>query len=223
VTPLDVSAAAFLFDMDGTLVDSTALVERTWSRFSAEHGLDPDEVIAFAHGRRTADTVLRFVGERPDVEEIALALERADDEQDDGVVEVAGAAVLLERLVAEGAPVAVVTSATHDLARARLAGAGLVVPRVLVGADDVAAGKPAPDGYLAAAAALGVEPADCVAFEDTEAGLEAVLASGATAVVVGDLASARATDLPRLADWSEVVVARVGDRVRLRSSAPGTH
>jgi sugar-phosphatase len=217
VTPLDVSAAAFLFDMDGTLVDSTALVERTWARFAAEHGLDAAEVIGYAHGRRTADTVARFVGGRPDVEELALALERADDEPDDGVVEIAGAAALLERLVAEGAPVAVVTSATHDLARVRLAGAGLVVPDVLVGADDVEAGKPAPDGYLAAAAALGVDPRDCVAFEDTEAGLEAVLAAGATAVVVGDLRSERTEGLPRLADWSQVVLVRRGDRVRLRT------
>ena len=218
MTPLDVSAAAFLFDMDGTLVDSTALVERTWARFAAEHGLDAVEVIGYAHGRRTADTVARFVGGRPDVAELALALERADDEPDDGVVEIAGAAALLERLVAEGAPVAVVTSATHDLARVRLAGAGLVVPDVLVGADDVGAGKPAPDGYLAAAAALGVDPRDCVAFEDTEAGLEAVLAAGATAVVVGDLRSDRTDGLPRLADWSQLVVARVGDRVRLRTA-----
>lgn len=221
MTPLDVSAAAFLFDMDGTLVDSTALVERTWRDFAAEHGLDAAEVIGHAHGRRTADTVVRFLGERPDAEELALALESVEDGQAEGVVEIAGAAVLLGRLVDEGAPVAVVTSARHELAVARLAAAGLPVPEVLVGADDVQAGKPAPDGYLAAAAALGVDPVDCVAFEDTEAGLEAVLASGATAVLVGDLAAGRAEGLPRVADWSRLVVARVGDRVRLRAEDRG--
>lgn len=222
MTPLDLSAAAFLFDMDGTLVDSTALVERTWREFAAEHGLDAAQVVEHAHGRRTADTVLRFLGERPDAEDLALALESVDDGQADGVVEIAGAAALLDRLAAEGAPVAVVTSARHDLARARLAAAGLAVPDVLVGADDVGAGKPAPDGYLAAAAALGVDPRDCVAFEDTEAGVEAVLASGATAVVVGGLVSGRAADLPRIEDWSRLVVTRVGDRVRLHAAGdPG--
>lgn len=217
MTPLDLSAAAFLFDMDGTLVDSTALVERTWERFAAEHGLDAVAVVAHAHGRPTVDTVRRFLGDRPDLEDLALALESVEDGQAEGVVEIAGAAVLLERLVAEGAPVAVVTSARHELAVARLVAAGLPVPEVLVGADDVRVGKPAPDGYLAAAAALGVDPRDCAAFEDTEAGLEAVLASGAAAVVVGDLVGPRADGLPRLADWSDVVVDRDGGRVRVRT------
>lgn len=215
---LDVSATAFLFDMDGTLVDSTALVERTWRRFAAEHGLDAVEVIEHAHGRRTVDTVLRFLGDRADADDLALALESVEDGQADGVVEVAGAAVLLDRLATEGAPVAVVTSARRELARARLAAAGLTVPDVLVGADDVEVGKPAPDGYLAAAAALGVDPRDCVAFEDTEAGVEAVLASGATAVVVGGLVRDRTAGLPCVTDWSQLVVARYGRRVRLRAA-----
>nr|MDQ3350211.1 HAD-IA family hydrolase [Acidobacteriota bacterium] len=94
---------------------------------------------------------------------------------------IAGAAALLAELPPERW--AVVTSAGHELARTRLATVGLPVPRVLVGADDVARGKPAPDGYLRAADALGVPPARCVVLEDTPVGAEAGRAAGA--IVIG--------------------------------------
>lgn len=79
---------------------------------------------------------------------------------------------------------AIVTSATPEIATARLRAASLPVPRVLICADDVRAGKPSPDGYLAAAAQLPVVPTDCVVVEDTPSGIEAARAAGMFAVAV---------------------------------------
>jgi sugar-phosphatase len=164
-----IACDAVLFDMDGTLVDSRQIVERMWLRWAREHGLAPEAVLAEAHGRRTLETMQRVA---PD---IAKALEEG------GETAIAGAAGLLRVLPADRW--AVVTSAIRRIAAARLAGAGLPLPRVLVGAEDVPAGKPAPDGYLKAARALGVEPARCVVIEDTPAGVQAGRAAGA--VVIG--------------------------------------
>jgi sugar-phosphatase len=89
------------------------------------------------------------------------------------------------------------------------------VPEVLVAAEDVKIGKPSPEGYLTAAALLGIDPADCVVFEDAEAGLRAAVASGCRVVVVGDHESATTEGLPRIPDFMALAVSRVGDRVRL--------
>ncbi len=95
---------------------------------------------------------------------------------------------------------ALVTSAGRELARARLTGAGVRVPDLLVTAEDVANGKPHPDGYLLAASRLGVDPADAIVYEDAEAGIQAGLAAGMRVVVVGDHASDATVGLPRVRD-----------------------
>ncbi|MFG2556892.1 HAD-IA family hydrolase [Streptomyces sp. NPDC048581] len=178
-------AAALLFDMDGTLVDSTALVESTWAGFSARHGADLAEVLAFAHGRPTRETVAHFV---PDPDLAAAETRRLvahEESETTGITEIPGARALLAAL--PPGSWAVVTSAGRKLAEVRLAAAGLPVPDVLVSADDVVHGKPHPEGFLHAAAVLGVQPADTVVFEDSGAGVRAALASGARTVVIGGL------------------------------------
>jgi sugar-phosphatase len=94
--------------------------------------------------------------------------------------------------------------------------AGVPVPEVLVAAEDVAAGKPSPEGYLRAAALLGVDPRDCVVFEDAEAGLRAAVASGGQVVVVGGHESAITDGLPRIADFTGLSVSRADGRIRLQ-------
>jgi sugar-phosphatase len=198
-TPLELTAAAVLFDMDGTLVDSTAVVEMLWTRFCAEHGVDVDTLLAFSHGRRTPDIVRRFL---PDVtaaeaEAVVAELQARELAVRDGIVEIPGAADLLATLPV---PWALVTSAPRELAVRRMAAAGLAVPEVLVPADEVSRGKPAPDGYLRAASLLGVDPADCVALEDAEPGVRSALDSGARVVVVGGLDTAITRGLDRVDD-----------------------
>jgi len=203
------TARAVVFDMDGTLVDSTALVERIWTDWCGPLGLHPVEVLAFAHGRQTADTVRRFL---PELDEEAVlrhvdALLSVEGEAPDGVVEIPGAAAFV---AAVPAPlVALVTSAPAGIARSRTAVAGVALPAVVLASEDVPVGKPAPDGYLRAAELLGVDPRDVVVFEDAEAGLQAARASGAMVVVVGDH-DGPAAGLTRIADYRGAGV-EVGD------------
>lgn len=215
---IDVTAAAVLFDMDGTLVDSTAIVEGAWGRFGARHGIDPREILAFSHGRQTIDTVTRFLPDLHRAEQVALsqALVADEVENTDGIIEIPGAAAFVDRLIDAGIPVALVTSAPRDLAVNRMRAAGVRVPDVIVTAEDVPNGKPAPDCYLRGAELLGVAASACVAFEDAPAGLESAVASGAHVIAVGAAAIPAAEGLDRIARYDELTVARTPDGVHLR-------
>ncbi|MFF3071052.1 HAD-IA family hydrolase [Kitasatospora sp. NPDC057936] len=192
--PVRLTARALLLDMDGTLVDSDAVVERCWRRWAAVHGLDPAAVLAVAHGRQGHATMAELLPGRPVEENLAdnrrmLAAERADT---DGVVPVPGAPAFLAALA--GLPHALVTSADEPLARVRMAAAGLPLPGVLVTAESVGASKPDPEGFLKGAATLGFPPADCLAFEDSGAGIAAARAAGLRVVGIGPRAAAHRPD-----------------------------
>ena len=209
MTALDVTASAALFDMDGTLVDSTAVVETIWRDFCREQGVDAAALVPWSHGRRTTDTVRHFLPGLPeaDLQAIVEDLESRERLTMTGVVEIPGARALLAGL---DLPWAVVTSAPRELAVRRMAEAGLPLPEIVVPADEVEHGKPHPDGYLRAAALLGVPPEECVAFEDAEPGLRSALASGARVVVVGDVVSSYAEGLARVPDLTQVRVSQGG-------------
>ncbi|WP_420369072.1 HAD-IA family hydrolase [Curtobacterium sp. L1-20] len=215
---IDIVASGVLFDMDGTLVDSTAVVEGAWSRFGAEHGIDPATILGFSHGRQTIDTVQHFLPELSldEQQRIVDVMIAAETDNVDGITEVPGAADFVSRLVDAGVPVALVTSAPHELAVNRMRAAGVHVPGAVVASEDVEHGKPHPDGYLRGAALLGVDAGDCVAFEDAPAGLEAAIASGATTVVVGPLEAAVTAGLYRVGGYDGITVTREGDAFRLR-------
>ncbi|HEX2313041.1 MAG TPA: HAD family hydrolase [Thermomonospora sp.] len=174
-------AAAVLFDVDGTLIDSTPVVERSAHRWAAEYGLDPVEFLADAHGRRTSDRVAEFLPPERVAEATARldALEAADTE---GITALPGVRELLGSL--DGRPWALVTSMDRPLLAVRRAAAELPLPDVVVTAEDVRHGKPDPEGYLLAARRLGVEPADCVVVEDAPAGVRAGRAAGARVIAV---------------------------------------
>ncbi|WP_203723627.1 HAD-IA family hydrolase, partial [Actinoplanes teichomyceticus] len=192
---------AVLLDMDGTLVESHAAVERAWRTWSAEHGVDSDAVLAVAHGAPAETTVRRFL---PDAghDAVRTAAARQLALQYDDLADVTpclGAGELIGTLARRGLPWAVVTSADVRLATARLSAAG-ITPPVLVTVEDVPAGKPAPDGYLRAAAALRVPPTACLVVEDAEVGVRAGRAAGArTAGVRGVAADLTVADLAELA------------------------
>jgi mannitol-1-/sugar-/sorbitol-6-phosphatase len=172
---------ALLFDIDGTLVDSTATVERTWRVWADGRGLDADEILRVCHGRRTEDTLQLFLPEEERADGVA-ELARLELEDLDEVVPLPSTRTLLPRLPAERW--AAVTSGPGDLMRARLTAAGLPVPAVLVAAEDVSRGKPDPEGYATAAAELGWDVARCLVIEDAPAGVEAGLAAGAQVLAV---------------------------------------
>ena len=176
---------AVLLDMDGTLVNSDAAVERAWMTWAAEYRVDPDGVPLIAHGMPALGNVRRL---RPDLSqaEAAVAAQRQLELQYDAVADVSaapGAAELLGELDRLGLPWAVVTSADPTLARVRLA-AARIRPALLVTSEDVRAGKPDPEGYLLAARKLGADPGRCLVVEDAEAGVRAGRAAGATVVAL---------------------------------------
>jgi mannitol-1-/sugar-/sorbitol-6-phosphatase len=174
--------AAFLFDMDGTLTDSIAAANRVWRRWSLSHGLDPEKVLPLIHGVRAGDTIRRLNVPGMDVEKETEVVKQAEIDDVEGVVAIEGARAFLEAL--PPARWSVVTSAPRELALRRFAAAGLPVPRVLVSAEDVTRGKPAPDGFLRAARLLDVAADKCLIFEDTSAGVAAAEAAGTAVVVV---------------------------------------
>ncbi|MBT2533968.1 HAD-IA family hydrolase [Arthrobacter sp. ISL-48] len=195
---------AILFDMDGTLVDSTAVVERTWRNFAAFHGLDDETVIGHAHGRPTAETVSFFIGNPELAESETARITHAESIDTDGVTEIPGAAAVLEALADQ--KWAVVTSAGTDVARARMKACGLVLPEVFVTVEDIKVGKPHPEGYLLACTRLGVDPQRCLVFEDAGPGIAAGLASGASVVVVGGYQGSETAGLHTISDFTDVVV-----------------
>ena len=172
---------AILFDLDGVLVDSAECIEKTWREWAKRHHLDPDRVIALAHGRRAIETVRLIAPElSADAELAALAASEATTAE--GIYEIAGARELLERLPASGW--GVVTSGIRSVAEFRLHYTRLPLPAVMICADEIARGKPDPEGYLTAAARLGRSPADCVVIEDTPAGIESAHAAGMRVVAI---------------------------------------
>ncbi|MBT2440330.1 HAD-IA family hydrolase [Streptomyces sp. ISL-36] len=195
LTPATLTARALLLDMDGTLVNSDAVVERCWRRWAVRHGLDPAEALKVVHGRQGYATMAVLLPDRPMEENhadnrVMLAEETADL---DGVVPVPGASAFMAAIA--DLPHALVTSADEALARARMGAAELRMPETRVTAECVGASKPDPEGFLKGAAELGFDPADCVVFEDSEAGILAGRAAGMRVVGVGPRAAAFAPDV----------------------------
>ena len=193
---------AVLFDMDGTLVTSDEAVERAWTVWAHEYGVDATAVLAIAHGSPAEATVERML---PDLDAAARtkAANRQLELQYDDLSDVSaapGATELLAVVERLGLPWAVVTSADRQLAKALLGAAGIDVP-VLVTVEDISKGKPDPEGYLHAAELLDTPPTDCLVVEDAEAGLQAGRAAGAmTAALKGLSGDVTITDLRQLAD-----------------------
>ncbi|MGW5005795.1 HAD family hydrolase [Streptomyces parvulus] len=188
-------ARALLLDMDGTLVNSDAAVERVWRRWADRNGLDGDEVLKVVHGRQGYASMALLLPDRPMEQNHAdnarmLAEETADTE---GVVAIPGAPDFLAAL--RDLPHALVTSADVALSTARMAAAGLALPDVRVTAESVGASKPDPEGFLKGAAELGIAPANCVAFEDSGAGITAARAAGMRVVGVGPRAGFHGPDV----------------------------
>lgn len=173
---------AFLFDMDGTVLNSIAAAERIWTTWALRHGIDVPSFLPTIHGARAIDTVNRQGLPGVDAEAEAAWVTQAEVEDVEGIVEVSGAAQFLKSLPAR--QWAIVTSAPRELALRRMAAAGIPEPEVLVTAQDVSAGKPDPAGYLLAAQHLGFDVTDCLIFEDASVGIQAAEASGADLVVI---------------------------------------
>ena len=178
----DRAFGAFLFDMDGTVLNSIAAAERVWAAWAERHGVDVATFLPTIHGARAIDTIRRLNLPGVDAEAQAAFIAQAEFEDVEGVVEIPGARAFLNSLPAERW--AMVTSAPRDLALRRMAAAGIGAPALLITAEDVQAGKPNPAGYLLAASRLGIEPGDCLIFEDATVGIQAAEAAGAPLMII---------------------------------------
>lgn len=180
---------ALLLDMDGTLVNSDAVVERCWRRWADENGLDGDSVIKIVHGRQGHATMAVLLPDRPVAENLVDNARMLEWETSDvaGVVPVQGAPEFMAALA--DLPHALVTSADRGLSKARMDAARLPMPRARITAENVSASKPDPEGFLKGAAELGFAPADCVAFEDSEVGIAAARSAGMRVIGVGPRAA----------------------------------
>ncbi len=176
------SYAAFLFDMDGTLITSIASAERVWTDWANKHGIDLASFLPTIHGKRSLDTIgaLNLPGIDLEAEAASIEAGEIEDTRDIGIIP--GIIEFLDSLPPDRW--AIVTSASLELARARLGAAGIPLPPVTITAEDVTRGKPDPQGYMLAAERLGFDPADCLVFEDAPAGFAAGEAAGADVLVI---------------------------------------
>lgn len=166
--------------MDGTLVDSTAVVERQWKIWGDRHAIELERILEVSHGRPSLETIRLLAPHLPDPETEADEHHRREELDTEGIISIPGARELMAQLADH--EWAVVTSAPRPLALIRIRAAGLPDPPLLISADLISRGKPDPEGYLLAAARLNVDPADCLVFEDTPVGLDAATRAGMPAV-----------------------------------------
>ncbi|NNM59256.1 MAG: HAD-IA family hydrolase, partial [Legionellales bacterium] len=151
--------------------------------FAQRHRLDETAILAYSHGRRTAETIAFFAPEHINVMEETAKVVAEEMLDLEGITAIQGAKKLLHSLPTH--QWAIVTSANRELAIRRMRAADLPIPSLLITAEDVKQGKPAPDGYLLAAKMFQVLPKDCLVFEDACAGLIAANAAGIPAFAIG--------------------------------------
>ncbi|PPJ53332.1 hypothetical protein CBER1_00920 [Cercospora berteroae] len=199
--------SALLFDMDGTIIDSTAAIEQHWQQLGREIGVPGDEILQTSHGRRSIDVLAILAPERANWEYIChvegLIPKIFGNDAENGAKEIPGSRLLLDELEAVGAPWAIVTSGTRPLVQGWLDVMGLAKPRFMVTAEEVGKGKPDPECYRKGAGLLGKgegEGEEVLVLEDAPAGVRSGKAAGYKVVAL-----ATTHDVERLkeagADW----------------------
>ncbi len=211
---------ALLFDLDGTLIDSTDRIDRLWRWWAERHGIPFEQLEGKIHGRPAVES-FRLIDPSLPIEQEVQELEAEEVRDMHDVRLIPGARELLGRL--EASRWAIVTSGSPRVAHARINHIGLPMPRVLITAAEIEHGKPAPDGYLLAARRLGLRPADCVVLEDSPVGVEAGKAAGMRVVAIaythaaGELEGADAL----VADLSDIQVEATARGIELRLADRG--
>jgi mannitol-1-/sugar-/sorbitol-6-phosphatase len=193
---------AIVFDLDGVLADSNAVVERHLRLWADRHAIAFERVLEVHHGRPTVETIA-MLAPHLDARAEAVLLESLVADDTEGVRAFPGAGRLISALPAGRWGIA--TSGTRRIATVRLAHIGITRPDVFITADDVTRGKPAPDPYLLAARGLRISPERCLVVEDAPAGVEAARAAGAMVIGIASTLPAEALAgadavLPRLDD-----------------------
>ena len=211
--PLTLTCRAVLFDMDGTLVDSSRVVEGACGWWAKRHDIPLEAVLSFSHGRPTIATMEHFLPGRDHAQELD-EMGLYEETELEGIVAVPGAMQVVRAL--QNHPWAIVTSARRTLAQTRVTAAGLPVPKVIVPADEIRNGKPHPEGFLRAAELLGVPPGECLVFEDTRPGIEAGMNAGMQVVaILTTVTSNQLRHRPLIRDFRDVAIQPEGDHLKV--------
>lgn len=175
-----------LFDLDGTLVDSSEVITRAWHAFAGKHKIDVNENFYAIQGKPAGEAIasLRPDASPSEIEQDTEWLEMVEANDTDGVVALPGAVELLNTLNRENIPWAIVTSGTVPVATARINTAGLPFPKILITPEQVSRGKPDPEPYVLGATKLGVDIKKCIVFEDAPAGTKSGVSAGAKVIGV---------------------------------------
>ncbi|KAJ1948695.1 hypothetical protein FBU59_001474 [Linderina macrospora] len=177
-----IACRGIMYDMDGTLVDTTVCVESAWKQKASQYGLDGDELIKHIHGRKCLETLREFFPPECHSEEFAKDFENEFVNVTEGIRAIPGTHDALSALSTD--MWAVVTSASRMWAQTRMNQVGLPAPKVMIAADDVKKGKPDPEGFLAAAKALDISIEGFVVFEDAVNGVKAAIEAGCMVIGV---------------------------------------
>ena len=174
-----------LFDLDGTLIDSSEPIKRAWISTANEAGIPLEKLVGF-HGIPAGQTLRTLLSDRSEAEithwiEVITQKEVEDTE---GIKANPGAYELFENLTETKTPWTIVTSCTRDLAIARLSAVSLPIPENLVTADQVSQGKPHPEPFQLGAERLELSPNLCYAVEDSIAGLKSASAAGCKTIAL---------------------------------------
>lgn len=211
---------AVLFDMDGTLVDSSGSVERSWRRLAKLIPRPFPEVEPYIHGIPVPQVMATLEPDMPAnrVAELAAFMVEAESTDTEGVVALPGALEALRDLPPDR--IAIVTSCGTRLSTARIAASGLPAPAVVITADDVQTGKPDPAPFLLAARRLGFPPERCLVVEDSPAGVASARSAGC--VVIGVLTTYPELDAPSVPAFVDIEFTQVdgGIRVTIAAAAP---
>lgn len=212
---------AVLLDMDGTILNSIKSAERVWAIWAAKQGLDVDAFLPTIHGIQSVETIRRLAIPGLIPEEEAAAITQAEIEDVVGIEPIPGAAEFLQTLPLHRW--AIVTSAPRELALRRIQAAGLPQPPLLISAEDVRHGKPAPDCFLLAAERLGTTADKCLVFEDSPAGVLSGERAGATVIVITTTHHKPfVTDHAAILDYRELTLELLPDRgVFINGNKPG--
>jgi sugar-phosphatase len=165
---------AVLFDLDGTLVDSTASVMRSWRRFAVEFDV-PVERVYSNHGQPAAAHIHSLLPAARAAEGLTR-IEQIETDDSKTVTPIPGARALFDSVPKHMR--AIVTSGSHAIANSRMRAVGFPTPTVLVTSDQVGRGTPDPEPFLVAARLLGADPFRCLVVEDSSAGVLAARSAG---------------------------------------------